>query len=428
MKHKISIFILCLFMLVPGILLCGCGDKTPNEPTEPISYNITYNLDGGTMEHQNPSSYSELSDFNLLKNPTKANNEFIGWFLDSDFSININDVTTNPQKDIQLYAKWKWYDISTPSDLQNVKLNCNYRLMNPLDMSGVTNFKPIGNFDNPYTGIFDGQGYTIENLTIMNANEGYAGIFGFTKDAEIKNFNIDSLSLFCTDVKFAGAVIGRASNCKIESIAVRSINVNVSNSSILSEHIYVGGLFGETEYDTVVYKCGLVGIDKNTVTVTKSSFGHAYVGGFIGNNQATLRVCFAFVDVKADGTNQRSNSIDIGGFCGYNCGNIEQVYFIGSYKSENCTDVNRAGLIAKNTGILRNFFSDNVSIYWKVVEIQNGVVDNGYIYTTSSDKIDYATNFADWSLTENESYMRTTMKFTDSNWKIREGYYPSITF
>ncbi|MBQ7196513.1 MAG: InlB B-repeat-containing protein, partial [Synergistaceae bacterium] len=45
----------------------------------PISYTITYDLDGGTLETPNPASYTiESSDFTLA-NPTKESYDFAGW-------------------------------------------------------------------------------------------------------------------------------------------------------------------------------------------------------------------------------------------------------------------------------------------------------------------------------------------------------------
>ena len=54
----------------------------------------------------------------------------------------------------------------------------------------VSNWTPIGTSEKPFTGTFDGKGYTIKNLTLVEneAKEGkaYIGFFGYAKDVTIK--------------------------------------------------------------------------------------------------------------------------------------------------------------------------------------------------------------------------------------------------
>ncbi len=45
----------------------------------PINYNITYDLDGGSVETANPATYTIESDSITLNNPTKKGYEFAGW-------------------------------------------------------------------------------------------------------------------------------------------------------------------------------------------------------------------------------------------------------------------------------------------------------------------------------------------------------------
>ena len=59
------------------------------------------------------------------------------------------------------------------------------------DLSAVANFTPIGTFDTPFTGTFDGQGHVIRNLTITMATGGGAGLFGFTAAGAIRLLGAD---------------------------------------------------------------------------------------------------------------------------------------------------------------------------------------------------------------------------------------------
>lgn len=55
------------------------GSLTLTAQWEPISYTITYDLDGGTVITANPTSYTAATDTFTLNNPTKQDSEFLGW-------------------------------------------------------------------------------------------------------------------------------------------------------------------------------------------------------------------------------------------------------------------------------------------------------------------------------------------------------------
>ena len=72
----------------------------------PKTYNITYKLDGGTNNENNPTSVTFDNPKNL-ENPTKQGFEFEGWFFDSSYT---NPVTQIPVASMYprttIYAKW----------------------------------------------------------------------------------------------------------------------------------------------------------------------------------------------------------------------------------------------------------------------------------------------------------------------------------
>lgn len=60
---------------------------------DPITYNITYDLAGGTNHADNPSTYNVLYGV-TLKAPTKANCAFVGWKMNGEFVTGINPGAT----------------------------------------------------------------------------------------------------------------------------------------------------------------------------------------------------------------------------------------------------------------------------------------------------------------------------------------------
>ena len=55
------------------------GDTAFNYVYEPITYNITYNLNGGTVATANPTTYNIETNTFTLNNPTRAGYNFTGW-------------------------------------------------------------------------------------------------------------------------------------------------------------------------------------------------------------------------------------------------------------------------------------------------------------------------------------------------------------
>ena len=113
-------------------------------------------------------------------------------------------------------------------------LSINCTLTKDIDLTGI-DWTPIGNYDNSYTGIFDGGGHTITGLTVTGSDR-YAGLFGCigsggkVKDVTLEEVKIESNN----DMSAVGGVAGRSygtlENC--------SVSGSVSGSGI------AGGVVG----------------------------------------------------------------------------------------------------------------------------------------------------------------------------------------
>ncbi len=77
------------------------------------TYTITYVLNGGINNSENPSSYVQGNAL-TFKDPTREGYEFDGWYLNEDFTKKINALTTRSNGDKTLYAKWN--KIETPEE------------------------------------------------------------------------------------------------------------------------------------------------------------------------------------------------------------------------------------------------------------------------------------------------------------------------
>ena len=91
--------------------------------------------------------------------------------------------------------------IEDAQDLLNIKNNLSgkYMLVGDIDLSSLgTNFTAL--IENEFTGILDGNGYTISNLSINNAGS-YTGLFaqmnGTVRNLTIENANIKGANYTC---------------------------------------------------------------------------------------------------------------------------------------------------------------------------------------------------------------------------------------
>jgi len=175
--------------------------------------------------------------------------------------------------------------VSSGGQLQNINTNLSgdYALAKDITMSG--NFTPLGSSSTPYTGIFDGQNHTIDQLTIVDATpNGNIGLFGYTANATIRNLALTNVTITETaNAASIGSVIGDAENTIIANIFSNAfIQVNTNN---LGRNMYIGGLIGVSNNSSVsntianVPSLEINGTNYGTV----GGNGRVSIGGLIGN-------------------------------------------------------------------------------------------------------------------------------------------------
>ena len=91
---------------ITEITLGSTGDVTLFAQWTINSYNITYNLDGGTNNGSNPVTYNIGTSTITLLAPTKTGYTFAGWFSEAEFTNEITEITLGSTGDITLFAQW----------------------------------------------------------------------------------------------------------------------------------------------------------------------------------------------------------------------------------------------------------------------------------------------------------------------------------
>lgn len=141
------------------------------------------------------------------------------------------------------------------------------KLMEDIDMNNI-NMDPIGNPSKYartfYTGVFNGNRKSILNLQIIDQENSFVGLFGYSNGATIRNITfinakVEGKQSYST----SGILAGETDNSTISGIKI--INSNLKGNE------YVGGIIGITNSSTVL-NC------ESNATVS----GEKNVGGIIG--------------------------------------------------------------------------------------------------------------------------------------------------
>jgi hypothetical protein len=195
--------------------------------------------------------------------------------------------------------------------------------MEDIDLSGYsgTAFNIIGNRDNPFEGVFDGNGHVISNFSYASSERNYIGLFRYVKgeNAKIKDLGLINPNVNAGTGGRVGSLAGYLSdgtitNCYIEGgnvsghdcvggLAGMSYGIinDCSSSATITGYEEAGGLIG--------YLGGLLSRCRSTGNVS----GHDGLGGLVGTNDGgTVERCCAYGNIFATGA-------VVGGLVGYQC-------------------------------------------------------------------------------------------------------------
>ena len=157
----------------------------------------------------------------------------------------------------------------------------------------LTEWEPIGTRWSPYTGTFDGKGYTISGLYFNNPTSSYVGLFGcIGADGKISNVGV-------LDSYFQFSALG-GGVCGVNYGTVR----DCKNTGSVRGLATIGGVCGLNE------KGGIIENSFNEGTVSGTGDNAQQVGGVSGYNNGTIKSCYNTASV--------SGQESVGGVCGFN--------------------------------------------------------------------------------------------------------------
>ena len=228
---------------------------------------------------------------------------------------------------------------------------------------------PIGNSTHRYSGIFDGNGYTVSGLYFEEGDTDDIGLFGYASGATIQNVGVEDS--YFKAYKYIGGICGfnvnsTVTNCFNEAVIygegyVGGICGKISaggsvtgcyNTAYISCYQYVGGICGQLVASSITncYNTGnLLSTAYNTY-VEPNEYGHG--GGATGHCQYLGGICGQSTYENSDNKNSyitncynvgrvsytASYSGYLGGICGYKSDytSISKCYYLKSNVASGC--------------------------------------------------------------------------------------------
>ena len=311
-----------------------------------------------------------------------------------------------------------WIPISNRAGLEAIAdgLDGKYYLTNDIDLSGKE-WEPIGGLYDYFTGIFDGQGYVIRNLTITKKSYYPTGLFVNTRNAVFKNVGLEDTNI---DIKsgasaandyYIGTFFGSAGgrNYKkdkhsnpIEEIDYRSVIDNCYNKGKLSVHlevsrgrdngggVYIGGLVGEGGIITNSYNAADITATASVEKVFSDSFNfYVDVGGIVCTGAGTaVTGCYNSGDIMVN-----SDTSGVGGIISWNyvSNGAAPIEINACYNSGNISiyaDSVAGGISASTSGSISNCYNTG-EIFVEDDCSSGGIYGSSYVRSKISHSYSY---------------------------------------
>ncbi|GAB6012939.1 GLUG motif-containing protein [Viscerimonas tarda] len=213
--------------------------------------------------------------------------------------------------------------ISNATELATLATNVNdgtnysgahFSLIADIDLSGVSNWIPIGGGSNAFKGVFHGDYHTISNVTASGTTD--VGLFGYISEATVENLFLVNVNISGTGAR-KGGIIGNAAAGSVVRNCYVSGNVSGAGNN--------GGLIGESY--AIVSNCyaavnvsgddtqgGLIGYHRNGASITNSYstgnvVGKNHVGGVAGYARNGGSITYSYSTGAVSGTGSASNGV-----------------------------------------------------------------------------------------------------------------------
>ncbi len=135
---------------------------------EKATFSVTYNLNGGTNNPSNPTSYTVNSGNITLRDPTRTGYSFKGWYSDSSLTTKVTSISSGSTGDKTFYAKWEKATYSITYNLNGGTNNPSNPASYTMDSGNITLLDPTRSYYT-FKGWYSDSGFTTK-VTTINAS------------------------------------------------------------------------------------------------------------------------------------------------------------------------------------------------------------------------------------------------------------------
>lgn len=354
---------------VPEVVsLTGDASYMPGEAADPIKIQATLPQTGaGTLSYQWYQADTRTNDVAAATaiagatspeyTPEVTKSATTYYFC--EVTNTFEDVKTAKATSLPVAITGTALVISTPDDLVALSENVNDKGMTyegvtvelgcDIDMTSVSDYEPIGTSYTAFKGNFDGKGYSITNLKIMDCAN-YSGLFGHVSDGSFQNVTLDVLITGTSSRSDIGGFIGLAERATISGVTVGGDIIAGSK---------VGGIVGEARY-----ACSISNVVNNALVEGQSTSSSSYVGGIVGYLNGSGSNMNSLSHAVNTGSVSSSGGA-VGGVVGYatgyidnckNAGKVTSTYAMSSSYSTTATG-GIVGYLSCNSSRLSNSYN-----------------------------------------------------------------------
>ena len=319
------------------------------------------------------------------------------------------NITLDKDKGYNLSTDGRTYEVYNADGLlawneaarNDLSINCT--LTDNIDLTGKE-WTPIGDYDNRYTGTFDGGNHTITGLTI-NQYGSYVGMIDFLDSGgTVQNLTLENVNI--TGGNIVGSVVGDNHGTVTACTASGNVSgtysiggvVGYNNGTVTACYHVSGNVSGTYSIG------GVAGENNGTMTACYHASGNVSgtsgIGGVVGTNKSgTLTACYATGNVTGNG----SGTIYVGGVTGTNkSGTLTACYHA------NGTVSGPAG----TTGGVVGYNNDTVTAcYW------GSNPDTGIGYNEGGSTTIETTKVTDGNWTNAVTQMNAALQNAGSEWR-----------
>ncbi len=135
------------------------------------------------------------------------------------------------------------FEVTNCSELQNIsQADGHYQLTNDIDCTG-TIFSPLEfssqtNSNEPFTGVFDGNNFSITNLE-LSANSSKIALFSTSYAAEFKNLTLENVTAIANpsyENSKAAALVANSNATNFSNILVRNADIKANEMGAISAY------------------------------------------------------------------------------------------------------------------------------------------------------------------------------------------------